>query len=214
MLRCGRAGRRPVRAAPVAKPHRRCNRTRACLSSQRGSRRPMTQIGSALQNFLLALSALFSIVNPIGCGADLQPGDGGPLPCRAARPGPPGRALLGHRHAGVAVGRRLCAELLRRHPRGPAHRGRPGGGGAGLEHAVGRRGPRGAQAGTGRARRAGAADVAFFPLTMPFTTGPGTISVAIALGSSLPPGSPQMLPFILGAVGGGPGRGRHGVDRL
>jgi multiple antibiotic resistance protein len=32
-------------------------------------------------------------------------------------------------------------------------------------------------------------DVAFFPLTMPFTTGPGTITVALALGSSRPPGS-------------------------
>ena len=37
------------------------------------------------------------------------------------------------------------------------------------------------------------------PLTMPFTTGPGTISVAIALGSNLPAGSPRMLPFILGS---------------
>ncbi len=32
---------------------------------------------------------------------------------------------------------------------------------------------------------AGVDDVAFFPLTMPFTTGPGTISVAIALGSNV-----------------------------
>lgn len=46
---------------------------------------------------------------------------------------------------------------------------------------------------------AGAPDVAFFPLTMPFTTGPGTMSVAIALGSSLPAGSPRMAPFILGS---------------
>ena len=30
-------------------------------------------------------------------------------------------------------------------------------------------------------------DAAFFPLTMPFTTGPGTISVAITLGSNRPP---------------------------
>ena len=30
----------------------------------------------------------------------------------------------------------------------------------------------------------GAGDVAFFPLTMPFTTGPGTISVAIALSAN------------------------------
>jgi multiple antibiotic resistance protein len=42
-------------------------------------------------------------------------------------------------------------------------------------------------------------DVAFFPLTMPFTTGPGTISVAITLGSNLPVGQPGYLPFILGA---------------
>ena len=30
-------------------------------------------------------------------------------------------------------------------------------------------------------------DVAFFPLTMPFTTGPGTIAVAVALASERPP---------------------------
>ena len=43
----------------------------------------------------------------------------------------------------------------------------------------------------------GAADVAFFPLTMPFTTGPGTISVAIALGSNRPPGSGLGVAFFL-----------------
>lgn len=32
-------------------------------------------------------------------------------------------------------------------------------------------------------------DVAFFPLAMPFTVGPGTIAVAIALGSGSPPGA-------------------------
>ena len=32
----------------------------------------------------------------------------------------------------------------------------------------------------------GGADVAFFPLTVPFTAGPGTIAVAIALGASRP----------------------------
>ena len=42
-------------------------------------------------------------------------------------------------------------------------------------------------------------DVAFFPLTMPFTTGPGTIAVAIALGSNGPVGHPGFLPFFLGA---------------
>jgi multiple antibiotic resistance protein len=36
---------------------------------------------------------------------------------------------------------------------------------------------------------AGEDDVAFFPLTMPFTTGPGTIAVALALGSARPAGT-------------------------
>jgi multiple antibiotic resistance protein len=45
---------------------------------------------------------------------------------------------------------------------------------------------------------AAAEDVAFFPLTMPFTTGPGTISVAIALGSSRPSAEPALIPFFLG----------------
>lgn len=43
-----------------------------------------------------------------------------------------------------------------------------------------------------------AEDVAFFPLTMPFTTGPGTISVAIALGSNRPSTDPALIPFFLG----------------
>jgi multiple antibiotic resistance protein len=43
----------------------------------------------------------------------------------------------------------------------------------------------------------GSADVAFFPLTMPLTTGPGTISVAIALGSNRPRGD-AFLPFFVG----------------
>ncbi|RYJ01365.1 MAG: hypothetical protein EON47_10995, partial [Acetobacteraceae bacterium] len=42
-------------------------------------------------------------------------------------------------------------------------------------------------------------DVAFFPLTMPFTTGPGTISVAIALGANRPSGRlAEALPFFAG----------------
>lgn len=45
----------------------------------------------------------------------------------------------------------------------------------------------------------GADDVAFYPLTMPFTTGPGTIAVAIAIGSNLPVGSPNAIPYALGA---------------
>ena len=41
--------------------------------------------------------------------------------------------------------------------------------------------------------------VAFFPLTIPFTTGPGTMSVAIALGSNRPYAGPEVLSFVLGA---------------
>ena len=36
--------------------------------------------------------------------------------------------------------------------------------------------------------------LAFFPLTLPFTTGPGTIAVAITLGAERPPGDPTSLP--------------------
>jgi multiple antibiotic resistance protein len=42
-------------------------------------------------------------------------------------------------------------------------------------------------------------EVAFFPLTMPFTTGPGTISVAIALGAGHPIELDKLLAYFLGA---------------
>jgi len=45
---------------------------------------------------------------------------------------------------------------------------------------------------------AGAEDVAFFPLTMPFTAGPGTIAVAIALGANRPTGALDLLPYFAG----------------
>ena len=42
-------------------------------------------------------------------------------------------------------------------------------------------------------------DAAFYPLTMPFTTGPGTISVAIALGAGRPAaGGLGLVPFFIG----------------
>jgi multiple antibiotic resistance protein len=50
-------------------------------------------------------------------------------------------------------------------------------------------------------RAAWGSDIAFFPLTMPFTTGPGTISVAIALSASRPSTTAELLPFYLGASG-------------
>jgi multiple antibiotic resistance protein len=51
------------------------------------------------------------------------------------------------------------------------------------------------------ASAAGSSDISFFPLTMPFTTGPGTISVAIALSASRPSTTEGMLPFYAGASG-------------
>ena len=45
---------------------------------------------------------------------------------------------------------------------------------------------------------AGLDDVAFYPLTLPFTTGPGTISVAVALGSAHPVGGLVIVPFFVG----------------
>jgi multiple antibiotic resistance protein len=43
-------------------------------------------------------------------------------------------------------------------------------------------------------------DIAFFPLTMPFTTGPGSISVAIALSAERPAEGGSVLPFFGGVT--------------
>lgn len=42
--------------------------------------------------------------------------------------------------------------------------------------------------------------LAFFPLTIPFTAGPGTIAVAISLATARPDGFAQAWPFYLGAI--------------
>jgi multiple antibiotic resistance protein len=44
---------------------------------------------------------------------------------------------------------------------------------------------------------AGVDAVAFFPLTIPFTTGPGTIAVAITIGSNRPLAEPGVIAFVL-----------------
>ena len=49
-------------------------------------------------------------------------------------------------------------------------------------------------------RPATADDVAFFPLTIPFTAGPGTIAVAIALSAGAPSGALDRLPFFAGGT--------------
>jgi len=52
------------------------------------------------------------------------------------------------------------------------------------------------------AERGARHDIALFPLTFPFTTGPGTISVAVTLGSARPPaGGGQLLLFFVGLSG-------------
>jgi multiple antibiotic resistance protein len=43
-----------------------------------------------------------------------------------------------------------------------------------------------------------AEDIAFFPLTLPFTTGPGTIAVAVALGAERPKAVDALLGFFVG----------------
>jgi multiple antibiotic resistance protein len=45
-----------------------------------------------------------------------------------------------------------------------------------------------------------ASRIAFFPLTMPITAGPGTISVAIALGTSRPRSADHLFMFVLAAT--------------
>jgi multiple antibiotic resistance protein len=44
----------------------------------------------------------------------------------------------------------------------------------------------------------GAEDIALFPLTIPFTTGPGTIAVAISLGAERPESLDELVRFFLG----------------
>lgn len=45
----------------------------------------------------------------------------------------------------------------------------------------------------------GSPDIAFYPLTMPLTTGPGTIAVAIALGANRPAAGVTLAAFAVGA---------------
>jgi multiple antibiotic resistance protein len=52
---------------------------------------------------------------------------------------------------------------------------------------------------TAKAARGDPLQLAFFPLTLPFTTGPGTIAVAIALGAERPASGAGLLAFFIGA---------------
>jgi len=52
----------------------------------------------------------------------------------------------------------------------------------------------------GRLEPGSASRLAFYPLTMPLTAGPGTISVAIALGTSRPRGVEHLPAFLVGSL--------------
>jgi multiple antibiotic resistance protein len=52
----------------------------------------------------------------------------------------------------------------------------------------------------GRLEPGSASHLAFYPLTMPLTAGPGTISVAIALGTSRPRGVEHLPAFLVGSL--------------
>lgn len=157
-------------------------------------------IQSSLASFLLAFSALFSIVNPLGGAliysqvtADRTRPDRVRLAWRVALysavvmlaaffVGTPllgffGISLSALRIAGGLVVAAHAWELL-----------------SAPEHQEDRKQQQASSAGN-------AADVAFFPLTMPFTTGPGTISVAIALSANGPGAASDPFSFYLGVSG-------------
>ena len=52
----------------------------------------------------------------------------------------------------------------------------------------------------GRLEPGSASRLAFYPLTMPITTGPGSMAVAIALGTSRQPGAKHLVPFLIGSL--------------
>lgn len=141
----------------------------------------------AVQSFLLAFSALFSIVNPLGAALIFSQ-------IAAARSAAEKRTLarkIAFYSAGIMLGAlwggayvlaffginlsalRIAGGLVVATQAWSLLQ-RP-------EQQEGRKQEQAAHA-------EGVEDVAFFPLTMPFTTGPGTIAVAIALGSNLPAG--------------------------
>lgn len=153
----------------------------------------------ALQSYLLALSALFSIVNPVGGAIIFSQVTAGRTHAE--------RTVLARKIAAYSSLVMLCAlwggaAVLSFFGVSLAALRISGGlvvatFAWNLLHAPERTEERKqAQA----EQSAGLDEVAFFPLTMPFTTGPGTISVAIALGSNLPPFErPDFVPIVLGA---------------
>lgn len=166
---------------------------------------PSSGFEAALASFLLALSGLFSIVNPVGSAlifaqvtAERSHGDRAELARRigfyaalvmlaALWAGAPilnffGVSLAALRIAGGLVVAASAWTLLSAPEAREAQK-----------HAEA--GPEPGEAGRGDRL----AEIAFFPLTLPFTTGPGTIAVAIALGANRPAEGPDRIGFYVGA---------------
>ena len=152
----------------------------------------MFDLAALSQSFLLALSALFSIVNPIGSAlifaqvtADRTHAERLGLAKRIGAYS--ALVMLVALWAGAAIlsffGVTIAALRIA----------------GGLVVAASAWGllPR-AQKHEQAAEPDGSSDIAFFPLTMPFTTGPGTISVAIALGSNRPVVAVDSIPYVIG----------------
>jgi multiple antibiotic resistance protein len=155
-------------------------------------------MSASLQTYLLALSALFSIVNPLGSAFIVSTVTAGRA--HAERVQLAGKiafyslivmlvALWGGAYVLSFFGISLSALRIA----------------GGIVVAVNAWSLLQAPETTEARKRSQAAEaegidaVAFFPLTIPFTTGPGTIAVAITLGSNRPPAGEQMLGFVLAA---------------
>ena len=143
-----------------------------------------------MATFLLAFGALFSIVNPLS-GAFIFFGATRELDPQAAQ----ARLAMGgdlcvlDRYR-LAVHRRLRTEFFRHLDPGAARRRRHHRGDVGLAHAERAGCDRTAAQRDAEAAfdRRAPSRLAFYPLTMPLTTGPGTISVAISIGAGRPSG--------------------------
>ncbi|KQO67676.1 MarC family protein [Methylobacterium sp. Leaf89] len=166
---------------------------------------------AALQSFVLAFSSLFSIVNPVGSSlifAQVTALNSHAERLELARrigfyaalimlstlwAGAPilnffGVSLAALRIAGGLVVAASAWTLLTAPEAREARK-----------QAEATREPAGNLAGNSAGNSAGnLAEIAFFPLTLPFTTGPGTIAVAIALGSNRPAPGPDRIGFYVG----------------
>ncbi|ACL55488.1 MarC family protein [Methylobacterium nodulans] len=170
----------------------------------------MPAIESALQSFLLALPALFSIINPLGGALIFAEVTG--------RRTHEERVLLARRIGIYAAAVMLVSLWL-----GATLLSFFGISLAALRIAGGlvvaaqawrllavpeeREARKAADAASAKTRdrevgveSGGLDEIAFFPLTLPFTTGPGTISVIIALAASRPEAGAARWGFLLGAT--------------